>query len=431
MDLASAGLAQQPFRTHGAPVTTIPYAAYRAGFSALQKERTTALGVTLLQGPSLSGKTTLIQNFVRSIPDEYAVAVVDGRQQNTSTLLKSLLSQFGYKVDFNSAAESLAMTRVFALQQAASHKPPVIVVENADALSADALRVLAELAILQVRQTSAIKLILASEQRLLDVLKAPELELPDLKILEDVHLRPLQADEASGYLHAKLRAAGSKIPEFIFPSSLCNDMWRASGGWPGILDRIALLALSRATSLPVSADTVEMPSLPAGTWRPQPPSAVLPPAIDGESSDKPVLYVSHDGKLVDTVVCDRSRILIGRAEHNDVAIDSHFVSRHHVLLVRNGESTFLMDLNSTNGTYINSRRVSNHILINDDIVTVGHHRIKFSDARARQRNALEGREFADTVIMKTLDDMRALLNRENTELLPVTSEDLPTIGSQS
>jgi hypothetical protein len=40
---------------------------------------------------------------------------------------------------------------------------------------------------------------------------------------------------------------------------------------------------------------------------------------------------------------------------------------------------------------------------------------------------LDGADFADTAIMKTLDDMRKLLAQENTALLPVVSEDLPTI----
>ena len=37
-------------------------------------------------------------------------------------------------------------------------------------------------------------------------------------------------------------------------------------------------------------------------------------------------------------------------------------------------------------------------------------------------------DFADTSIMKTLDDMRKLLARENTELLPAADEDLPNYG---
>ena len=121
------------------------------------------------------------------------------------------------------------------------------------------------------------------------------------------------------------------------------------------------------------------------------------------------------------------RLLIGRSEHNDVPIGSRFISRHHALLVRHGNSTFLMDLNSTNGTFVNGRRVSNHVLLHEDVITVGHHKIMFNDPFATKRHALEGAEFADTAIMKTLEDMRNLLAQENTALLPTASEDLPTL----
>ena len=87
-----------------------------------------------------------------------------------------------------------------------------------------------------------------------------------------------------------------------------------------------------------------------------------------------------------------------------------------------------MDLNSTNGTYVNSRRVSNHVLIHDDVISIGHHRIKFKDPHAKQRGSLDGSEFADTAIMKSLEDMRDLLAQENTATLPEISENLPTSG---
>jgi pSer/pThr/pTyr-binding forkhead associated (FHA) protein len=87
-----------------------------------------------------------------------------------------------------------------------------------------------------------------------------------------------------------------------------------------------------------------------------------------------------------------------------------------------------MDLNSTNGTFVNSRRVSNHVLVHDDVISVGNHRIKFHDPHAVRRGSLEGTEFADTVIMKSLGDMRRLLAEENTELLPAVTENLPTSG---
>ena len=144
-------------------------------------------------------------------------------------------------------------------------------------------------------------------------------------------------------------------------------------------------------------------------------------------SGAPQLIVTGNGKLVGDLKMDKPRLIIGRSDHNDISINSRFISRHHALLVRHGGSTFLMDLNSTNGTFVNSRRVSNHVLVHDDVITIGHHRIKFRDPDARSRGSLDGIDFADTAIMKTLQDMRSLLAQENTELLPAASEDLPTI----
>ena len=129
--------------------------------------------------------------------------------------------------------------------------------------------------------------------------------------------------------------------------------------------------------------------------------------------DKPPhLVVTNNGSVLQELTIDKARILIGRSDHNDVSIGSRFISRHHAMLVRHGSSTFLMDLNSTNGTYINSKRVSNQMLCHEDVVTLGHHKIKFYDPFATTRDPLDGPEFADTAIMKTLEDMRNLLRRK-------------------
>ena len=232
-------------------------------------------------------------------------------------------------------------------------------------------------------------------------------------------------DETRDYIHEKLLAAGAEFPAFVFPTTVCDELWRASGGWPGIIDRIALLALARADSLPVSSDVVEHPALPNGTWDSElSQEAPEEPEIP---ASPPHLVVTNNGSILQELDLDKGRLLIGRSEHNDIAINSRFISRHHALLVRHGNATFLMDLNSTNGTFVNAERVSNHVLMHDDVITVGHHRIKFSDPHATTRSELKGAEFADTAIMKTLEDMRSLLAQENTALLPTASEDLPTI----
>ncbi|MBT8100576.1 MAG: FHA domain-containing protein [Gammaproteobacteria bacterium] len=424
MDLAAAGLNEQPFRTHGHPLAVIDYGSQKQALRALKATWEAPHGLCLLQGPNLAGKSTLIRGFVDSLPIEYSFAVVDGKGLNTTSLLESILRQFGYVLDHSSTNELMGMLRVFAAQQAGSGTPPILIIENTHALNPSALRVLCELSELTSGWASAIKLVLASDRPIRNLLDDPALESLKKRVSADFHMHPMTNIEAMDYLHTKLRAAGSDVPEYVFPVAVCTELWRASGGWPGILDRLALLAIARSESLPISVDQVEKPALPKGTWAEfdaaaREEKAGLPPG-------PPTLYVSLDGETLHEMTLDKARLLIGRSEHNDVPLGSRFISRHHALLVRHGSTTFLMDLNSTNGTYVNSRRVSNHVLIDDDIITLGQHRIKFKDPHATRRGTLEGVEFADTAIMKTLEDMRNLLARENTEILPAPSENVPT-----
>jgi general secretion pathway protein A len=426
MDLGAAGLKEQPFPTHGKALVTAPYASHLKALKVLAATRATRNGLCLLQGPSLSGKSTLIRRFVETLPPDTAVAIVDGDGLNTTGLLESVLRQFGYVLDHSSITELLAMLRVFAMQQATAHEAPILIVENSHALNPSALRALCELADLCTRNVSALKMVLVSDRSLLGIIKAPAMDSIFKRLTHDFHLHPMTNTEASEYLYLKLRHAGCSIPEFIFPTSVCTELWRASGGWPGILDRLALLTLAKAETLPASINLVEKPALPRGTWVDAELAAAeqkvaLPPG-------PPSLYVSLEGDTVQELTFDKARLIIGRSEHNDIPIASKFISRHHAMLVRNGSVTFLMDLNSTNGTFVNSRRVSNHVLVHDDVITLGHHRIKFSDPHATKRGTLEGDQFADTAIMKTLDDMRRLLAQENTEVLPMQSENLPTVG---
>jgi pSer/pThr/pTyr-binding forkhead associated (FHA) protein len=249
------------------------------------------------------------------------------------------------------------------------------------------------------------------------------------RVTVNFQMRPMSCDDAKDYLREKLRRAGSSIPEYVFPNSVCVELWDASGGWPGVLDRIAELALSRAEGLPVAISAIERPTLPFSEWDDQ-TLAELENAV-GMSPEPPKLFLTKDGETLKELTFDQPRLLIGRSEHNDIAIPSRFVSRHHLLLVRHGNTTFMMDLNSSNGTFVNSRRVSNHVLIDNDVITVGDHRIKFCDPYAKSRGEMRGNEFTDTAIMKTLDDMRDLLAQENTAMLPIPSENLPTYGNKS
>lgn len=425
MDLAAAGLNEQPFPSHGKPLAILSYSAHNEALDMLKDTYEHRSGLCLLQGPTLSGKSTLIRKFIDTLHEDCAVALVDGKGLNTIKLLTGILHQFGYTLEASSANELLGLVRVFALQQAACHESPLLIIENTHEMNPSGLRALCELAELRINTGSALRIVLVSDRSLASLLQAPAMKSLSERLLHDLHLNPMTRQETKDYLHRKLRAAGSDYPDFVFPDAVCAELWKAAGGWPGILDRLALLALARASTLPVSVAEVEHPTLPSGTWDDD--ALALAEGEPGVPPAPPQLVVTNNGSVIGDLRMEKPRLLIGRSDHNDISIGSRFISRHHALLVRHGSSTFLMDLNSTNGTFVNSKRVSNHVLLHNDVITLGHHKIKFSDPYAKTRGRLDGAEFADTAIMKTLQDMRNLLARENTALLPAASEDLPTI----
>jgi type II secretory pathway predicted ATPase ExeA len=429
MGLGAAGLQEQPFPMHGKPVVFVPSASQQAASQFLHDTYTNDHGLGLFQGPPLSGKTAIIEHFTESLAEDAAVAVVDGAGLNTTTLLEIVLSQFGYELKLSSVGELINMVKVFAVQQTASDHAPLLIIENTHALNPNALRVLCELAELKVKQKSALRLILASDRSISSIVEAPAMAPICKRLTGDFHLEPLTIDETTEYLHTKLRAGGCADPQGVLPDDVCEALHSASGGWPGIVDSLVRLALEKADIFPIRKDQIER--LLTSNGKPSLVDENDETSHDSaESAGPPKLYLTYNGRTLREIDVDRPRLLVGRSDHNDLCINSRYVSRHHALFFKRGSATVLMDLNSTNGTYVNSRRAHNHVLNHDDVISIGNHGIKFHDPAARQRDSLDGAGFDETVVMKNLGDMRKLLARENTQCLP-TPTAKPSSASDS
>ncbi len=424
MELGAAGLKEQPFRTHGRPVVFVAYEGQEKAFKFLADTCTHNSGLALFQGPSPSGKTTILKRFAAQNKAYCSIAVISGAGLDTIEFLNTVLGEFGYEYPFESVNELLGLLKVFIRQQTATAKPPLLVIENAHDMTPGALAVLCELAAVRVREKFALKLVLASDRPINFIVRAPAMECMAKRLTGDFHLDPLTMGETNDYVYAKLRHAGCLDPDQVMPEEICDEIYRASGGWPGVIDRVGLLALATAGTSPVKLRDIEHAAIPERTNLGA--SVDDGPAKSKSRRNHPLLYLTHNGKTLQKIEFEGSRLLIGRSVHNDVKIDSRFISRHHTLLVRNGASTLLMDLNSANGTYVNSWRVSNQVLLHNDIITIGEHGLKFVDAAARDRGALKNTSFNDTVVMQSMEDMRRVLAREHTEILPAAGQSADT-----
>ncbi len=93
------------------------------------------------------------------------------------------------------------------------------------------------------------------------------------------------------------------------------------------------------------------------------------------------LMLSLDGSVLAEYNMNKERYTIGRLPDNDIRIDNPAVSGHHSLIINILNDSFLEDLNSTNGTYVNGKLIKKHAMQHGDVITVGHHQLRFIDSQ--------------------------------------------------
>ena len=96
---------------------------------------------------------------------------------------------------------------------------------------------------------------------------------------------------------------------------------------------------------------------------------------EGEGEDAPQ-DVDEEGREVVHVLGRRTSV--GRTPDNDLQIDSRSVSRHHAVILVGPVHSIIEDLNSTNGVYVNGRRITRNTLKDGDTVVFGQVHYRFA-----------------------------------------------------
>ncbi len=384
------------------PVAIIQYRAEQAAHDFLHMVAISEAGIGPLHGPESSGKKTIIRQFVSSLPADIPVAIVDGTQSDAMDILDAICLQFGYETASDSPDDSLNELTDFIAQHARRIRQPLLIIENFDKMHSSALQVLCKLAVLKLQGRFAIRMILVSNKPSHDVIHSPPMGALAVRAYGAFQLGPMRPRETTRYLYAKLVVSGCDNPEIALPGAMCDELHKISKGWPGILDKAAMQAIERAENWPIRHEHVYLPPAPITPDR-APEFSVVKESV---GPDMQKFYLTLNRKTLQEFELKESKILIGRSALCDLTVNSRFVSKHHALLVRTEDAMHLLDLNSTNGTFINSCRIQSTELRHEDVISLGNHGIKLICPAYRTRTATEEEHLDDTTKMKTLLDMR-------------------------
>lgn len=94
------------------------------------------------------------------------------------------------------------------------------------------------------------------------------------------------------------------------------------------------------------------------------------------------LIYSLDHAFLGEFTLDKERLTIGRRPTNDIHIDNLAISGQHAVIKLIGRDAFLEDLGSTNGTVVNGKQITQHLLQHGDIIELGKYQLRYINQAA-------------------------------------------------
>jgi len=200
-------------------------------------------GFVLLTGEVGAGKTTICRCLLEQIPESCDVAYIFNPKLTVEELLSTICVEFGIACPPGNTSIKVFVDCIntYLLDAHARNRHTVLIIDEAQNLSADVLEQMRLLTNLETNQRKLLQIILLGQPELAAMLERPELRQLAQRIVARYHLGPLTRAEAAAYIQHRLEVSGAKRP--LFSAALMGRVYRLSGGVPRIINVLCDRAL--------------------------------------------------------------------------------------------------------------------------------------------------------------------------------------------
>lgn len=260
------GLNCEPFSIVPDPGFLYPSSHHRQAVAHLKYGLDREGGFILLTGEVGTGKTTLTRTMLKRLPAHVRVAYVLNSKLVVTDVLASICDELSIEIPDNSEL-SFSKTCIDALNQdlIAAHadgKKTLVVIEEAQNLSAEVLETLRLLSNLETTTHKLLHILLVGQPELLEILAQKDQRQLNQRVVSRFHLLPLEKNEVANYVNHRLHRAGAN--RSLFDNAALSALFRLTKGVPRLINLIchhSLLAAYATGAKTVSADLVKKASV--------------------------------------------------------------------------------------------------------------------------------------------------------------------------
>jgi len=236
------GFRQKPFNLVADPGLLYMSSKHRLALTYLEYGLMDGIGFVLLTGEIGAGKTTLIRKLLSQLPEDIEVAVVFNTNVSAEQLVELILQEFELKARGRRKAAHLDILNQFLINKYGEGQRVVLIVDEAQNLSLEALEEIRMLSNLQTDQEPLLQILLVGQPSLRMKMQNPSLAQLNQRVAVSYHLKSLDLQETKEYIFYRLRKAGGEKSQ-IFQAKAIESIFRYSQGIPRAINTICDAAL--------------------------------------------------------------------------------------------------------------------------------------------------------------------------------------------
>jgi putative secretion ATPase (PEP-CTERM system associated) len=230
-------LRDRPFALSPDPDYLYPSRVHREALDYLRFGIEGHAGFVVITGEIGSGKTTLLQVLLRNLDGQTTVVRLVNTLLTGNELLESILLDLGVDEPPMTKPGMLRELARVLIEQRRAGRRVVVVIDEAQNLSHEALEELRMLSNLETEKSKLIQIVLVGQPDLRDSLERPTLEQLRQRVTVRYHINPLDAPETARYINHRLKRAAVAAP-LEFPSEVTEMIHARSGGVPRLINVI-------------------------------------------------------------------------------------------------------------------------------------------------------------------------------------------------
>jgi general secretion pathway protein A len=239
------GLKENPFGTTPDPRYLYKSKAHREALAYLAQGVFLKKGFLALTGEVGVGKTTVVRAFVQTFHPCLDVSFVLNTKVDFREMMYMLLSDFGVDIKSESKVAMLAQLNEFLIGRYAENRNPVIVIDEAQNLTAEVLEELRMLSNLETNQQKLIQIVLVGQPELWDLLQREDLRQLRQRIPGVCQMKLLSRDEVYRYIGYRLAVAGLNNGQLVFAEAALDGVFDLSNGIPRLINMLCDRVLLR------------------------------------------------------------------------------------------------------------------------------------------------------------------------------------------